>query len=70
MIIEVHSDDHIPAHVHIMDLNKRQLCKLIITKDRPITEKDLRYLRSDKYGELSPTYKARIVLWASEKNDN
>ena len=63
MIIVVYSDDHAPAHAHILNKDRKEIGKFEITKNKPNTINDIIEVQC----EIPIEFKKKIFKWSQSK---
>lgn len=67
-IAKMYSNDHNPAHIHIYNLERIEVGKLLINGTKPKTIEDLIF--KDATNELNSSFKKRILDWINENEWN
>lgn len=65
-ILQIFSDDHDPAHVHMLDYNNQPITRILLT-DKPKTINDIYIYDNDP--NISNNLKRKVLNWAQNNNN-
>lgn len=65
-ILRIYSEDHEPAHVHMLDLEGNEITKILLTREIPKNIDDIKEV-SEK-STLNNHQKKNFLKWAKEKS--
>lgn len=64
-IARIYSNDHEPAHMHILDYNNKKLAKVLLSGNTPSKINDFQFLD----GELDRDMLKKLLKWAKGNNE-
>ena len=66
IVIRIQSNDHDPAHAHLLTTDLKEISRFLITDNKPTKYSDVKEYKGDP--EISPEYKKKIIKWIKDNH--